>query len=400
MKKLFAYLLAFALLCAALPAFAACLHNWTQTDVGLHPTCTKGSWYEKTCTICGRVERVYTSEPLGHNWGRWNTTQAPSCTEKGKKTRSCKRCGKTASKSIEATGHSFSEVTTIVEPTCLTEGEQESYCVRCKQTITETLPKADHTFGEWVILNEAVMGGEGTRERTCSLCDYTESETYLQEGTVQKGDRKTLDVYVVQQLLKEFGYLDGAVDGIFGNGTRKAVLTYQEDTLIPKTGAVYPEMMESLLHTLLAQTASYMEGGILKMWDNGLLASTEMEFRYTSNGDGTHTYIEEAHFVRFEKGEDTAVYPFKEPFASENTGVEECFSLDGDTCSSCGAKMGRFEILKQYGTIVYGDLSAVAEIKGVLNAGDEVRVAQEKEYDGATYWYIETDAVEGWIKAQ
>ena len=39
----------------------------------------------------------------------------------------------------------------------------------------------------------------------------------------------------VQQKLKNWGYYSGAVDGIFGSGTRKAVVLFRKETNSPPT---------------------------------------------------------------------------------------------------------------------------------------------------------------------
>ena len=60
----------------------------------------------------------------------------------------------------------------------------------------------------------------------------------------------TNQIINVQQRLKEMGYYTGAVDGIYGNGTRNAVLKFQADYGIPQTGNIGPRTLEMLgLHS-------------------------------------------------------------------------------------------------------------------------------------------------------
>lgn len=60
----------------------------------------------------------------------------------------------------------------------------------------------------------------------------------------------TNQIISVQQRLKEMGYYNGAVDGIYGEGTRQAVLKFQYDYGIPQTGNIGERTLEMLgLHT-------------------------------------------------------------------------------------------------------------------------------------------------------
>lgn len=56
----------------------------------------------------------------------------------------------------------------------------------------------------------------------------------------------TNQILGAQQRLKEMGYYTGAVDGIYGEQTRQAVLKFQYDYGIPQTGNIGPRTLEML----------------------------------------------------------------------------------------------------------------------------------------------------------
>lgn len=53
-------------------------------------------------------------------------------------------------------------------------------------------------------------------------------------------------VRTIQQKLKRWGYYDGAVDGIFGSGTRKAVVAFQKKNGLAADGIVGPNTLRAL----------------------------------------------------------------------------------------------------------------------------------------------------------
>lgn len=53
-------------------------------------------------------------------------------------------------------------------------------------------------------------------------------------------------VRTIQQKLKRWGYYDGAVDGIFGSGTRKAVVSFQKKNGLTADGIVGPNTLRAL----------------------------------------------------------------------------------------------------------------------------------------------------------
>ena len=62
-------------------------------------------------------------------------------------------------------------------------------------------------------------------------------------------------VKLIQSLLRRIGYDPGPVDGIFGNQTRQAVITYQRDNGLTADGIVGTGTWESFMNILKGSTA-------------------------------------------------------------------------------------------------------------------------------------------------
>lgn len=60
----------------------------------------------------------------------------------------------------------------------------------------------------------------------------------------------------VQQALKDQGYYDGAVDGIMGVRTRRAIQAYQQEKGLPATGRLDERTLQALGVALKGETAS------------------------------------------------------------------------------------------------------------------------------------------------
>lgn len=58
----------------------------------------------------------------------------------------------------------------------------------------------------------------------------------------------------VQQALKDQGYYDGAVDGIMGVRTRRAIQAYQQEKRLPPTGRIDEQTLKALGITLKGET--------------------------------------------------------------------------------------------------------------------------------------------------
>lgn len=78
--------------------------------------------------------------------------------------------------------------------------------------------------------------------------------TYTEIARGAKGE----EVKVLQQRLKDLGYLDGVVDGDYGGGTERAVSAFQNQNDLPVTGTADVSTQE-LLHSDAAEKAIVYE---------------------------------------------------------------------------------------------------------------------------------------------
>lgn len=70
-------------------------------------------------------------------------------------------------------------------------------------------------------------------------CNIAQAATYRQGSTGAQ-------VRTIQDKLKRWGYYDGAVDGIFGSGTRQAVVKFQRKNGLTADGVVGPNTLRAL----------------------------------------------------------------------------------------------------------------------------------------------------------
>ncbi len=180
MKKTFsilAVLLLVALAIASAMAEAACTHSWMVVS-NTNASCSAGGVTRKYCIKCGTYQTI-TSSPLGHLW-QLTRKDYPTYYVEGKAYYTCNRKGCT---------HKYK---------------------------TETIPKLKIT--------------DADKKLAVNLFGKDK----------KKGDEdKNNEKYVtnIQKALKEWGF-KLAVDGKFGDETKKAVKTFQEQHNLDKSGTV------------------------------------------------------------------------------------------------------------------------------------------------------------------
>lgn len=263
-----------------------CSHDWGEWVVEREATCTKSGYRYRVCDICGLKEEKETKK-LGHEYGKWTVNREPTCTKTGERQRTCAVCNYVQIETIEKTAHNYGKWTVTEKATCSHTGERYRKCKDCGYRQVQTLEKTDHTFGKWTILRAATCTEVGQRVHTCQVCgtqvkqsieklpheyewkiiqsatDYsagvrakvcricgaqTASETYDPEGTLRRGDRGE-SVRELQNLLIEQGYLNaGGADGIYGGGTERAIIKFQENQGLYADGVAWPQTQRRLRH--------------------------------------------------------------------------------------------------------------------------------------------------------
>ena len=223
-----------------------CPHKWGSWHTVKKATCTHSGTRERTCKYCGETQRE-TVKKTGHSWGSWKVTKAATCTVQGTRRRTCKNCGEVESERFYA-DHQYGNWTVTKEPTCTAKGEKERVCKVCNKVDTRAMDMLPHDY-EWQVTVEATDHSAGQRAQVCKNCGYTtKAQSYDPEGTLRRGDRGDA-VRHMQQLLVEQNYLNaGGADGIFGGGSEKALMKYQQDRGLNPDGIGWPQTLEDLEH--------------------------------------------------------------------------------------------------------------------------------------------------------
>ncbi len=194
------------------------------------PNCTEEGVNERTCSICGYVEAIFTPA-TGHSfYSGWNYDETnhwhncsrciektdignhqwveseiiePKCTEDGKKIYKCSVCAKTKEEILPQLGHiqkwyyddkyyhvlkcercnkwlsskmhEWDSGKITKEETCTEIGQKTYTCSICSGTKDEIIPAA-HAFTPWIV-TPATETSEGNTQRSCSRCSYYESDT-------------------------------------------------------------------------------------------------------------------------------------------------------------------------------------------------------------------------------
>ncbi len=112
-------------------------------------------------------------------------------------------------------------------------------------------------------LSAAAVGKavQKTEERTAAVTEISTAAAILRQGA--KGG----EVKEVQRRLKLWGYYKGSVDGVFGAGTRSAVIAFQKKNGLKADGVVgkatYKALgMNSSYEALVGQAGSSSTGGV------------------------------------------------------------------------------------------------------------------------------------------
>lgn len=96
-----------------------------------------------------------------------------------------------------------------------------------------------------------------------SLCTGLKIDFSQYINAISKLGSKGEDVKKIQNKLKEKGYYNGAIDGIFGNKTKDAVIRFQKDKGLTQDGIVGSKTLKALGITNQSnQTGKYSENDV------------------------------------------------------------------------------------------------------------------------------------------
>ena len=223
-----------------------CEHQWGEWTVERKATCTEKGYRWRLCIICGLRDEQETKKK-DHDWSKWKVTKEATCAKKGERVRSCSKCGKEEKEEFYD-DHTFGAWEMTKEPTCTEKGERVHTCKVCGVEKKQELDKLPHDY-EYRVTVETTDHSAGVRSKVCKVCGHVGGEeSFDPEGTIRRGARSE-EVYAIQQLLIEQGYLNaGGADGIFGGGTEKALMKYQQDRSLNPDGIAWPQTIKDLQH--------------------------------------------------------------------------------------------------------------------------------------------------------
>ncbi|MBO4432620.1 MAG: InlB B-repeat-containing protein [Clostridia bacterium] len=155
-----------------------CLHENTDAEGALAPTCTEKGWTGVvTCLDCGTVIIPESLEvpALGHDYNAVITE--PTCTEQGYTTYTCTRCSNSyVDDYTAALGHKFTNYKSDKNATCTKDGTKTAKCDNCDatDTVTDVDSKLGHTPAAAVKENvkAATCTADGSYDEVvkCSVC--------------------------------------------------------------------------------------------------------------------------------------------------------------------------------------------------------------------------------------
>ena len=223
-----------------------CKHDFGKWTVEIEPTCEHEGYRYRFCKLCG-IRQEDSPKKLDHEWGKWKVSKEATCTKKGERVRTCKNCGE-QQKEEYLEDHDFGAWKMTKEPTCTEKGERVHTCKVCGTEEKQELDKLPHDY-EYRVTLEATDHSAGVRSKVCKVCGHVGGEeNFDPEGTIRRG-AKGEEVRYIQQLLVEQGYLNaGGADGIFGGGTEKALMKYQQDRNLNPDGIAWPQTRADLEH--------------------------------------------------------------------------------------------------------------------------------------------------------
>ena len=264
----------------------------------------------------------------------WVITVQPTCKTAGSKTRTCTVCGKVSTAVIEASAeyHKWGKWTTVTESTCQKKGQEKHVCSVCGKSETRKKDYLDHRYSAWTVASQPTDSAAGTKKRVCSACGKVSTKSFYSDTTAAEGDKKTVAVWTLQQLLKDEGLLPDKVDGIFGKNTKKATTTFQKSQGLSQSGVGFPETISRLL---LKQLDAISAGGDVYVWNNGLTATLVLDRGYDPAQNGSH-YVEKVCVaVTMSKDGKSATYQLPYPMAVVSD-TEPCTPKFDGVCRYCG----------------------------------------------------------------
>lgn len=248
-------------------------HDFVWASTIKEPTCTSEGYGYQRCIICGYKQEVIIPMTQ-HVFGPWETITEPTDHSAGLRQRTCYSCGLTHSDSFAPAGtlkpgdrglavrdlqallaqqgylqeaYIDGDYSYFTEK-AVKEFQKAVYITADGIAWPETINLLHHNFSEWEVVTEPDYYTAARLERVCEDCGFKESkEVGFMLSLGDSGD----NVRALQKRLDALGYDAGHPDGMFGDGTRRAVKDYQKDQGYKEDGICWPGIwMELFPETL------------------------------------------------------------------------------------------------------------------------------------------------------
>lgn len=170
-------------------------HVYGEWIVTTRPTCKEEGEKERTCTICGNVNKAKVAK--SDHIGTWLVETAATCVTAGSESRLCVQCGETFYRTLPATGHQGEWVIKKNE-TCTSNGEKERICTICGHKTVNTI-YSHHDYSDWVEDKDSTCERTGEKHRICTKCGKVE------KGAIPKKAHSGNWVMVVEPTCTENG---------------------------------------------------------------------------------------------------------------------------------------------------------------------------------------------------
>lgn len=139
---LFAIMLSAFILPTDVRAYNLCVHEWSDWEISIEPTCSWHGIRHRRCNKCHEYEYEDIPATGRHMWSNWEISSQPTCSHPGARMRRCSVCQEFQFESIPQNNlHEWSDWSTDRPASYNRNGVQSRYCEYCYVDQYRKLPK-------------------------------------------------------------------------------------------------------------------------------------------------------------------------------------------------------------------------------------------------------------------
>ena len=206
-----------------------CEQRYTETIAAINPAKGDHTWIENTDATDTSVTDAQKKEG-------WTTVEEPTCLKAGVMERTCQLCGIVEKGSIAATGHKApngANAAACYINTSLVDADGKTlYSYECQNDNCDAplvtgqdgeqhhwIPAtAEHQWGEWTTTTAVTCENNGLQERTCKVCGTKETQTLETSGhawnTIQLDGKTEVVVCEGDPMLTKTAYLNAMFESL------------------------------------------------------------------------------------------------------------------------------------------------------------------------------------------